>query len=140
MQLETTLVNYDAYKWQIWLGIAFAVIIGGYLLYLVIVDVFCREAKEFEDAPTMDTEIEPNEPEKPEVDSVDEFIKSNCDECEHEPVIYRVGITNYATEEGARARCEGLYKRHNINAEVTLFFANESQLKCFALDIWDFNK
>ena len=77
---------------------------------------------------------------KPEKDPVDEFIKSNCDECEHEPVTYRVGITNYATENGARARCEGLYKRHNINAEVTLFFANESQLRCFALDIWDFNK
>ena len=132
MQLETTLVNYDAYKWQIWLGIAFAVIIEGYLLYLVIVDVFCRKAKEFEDAPTIDP--------KEKVDPVDEFIKANCDECEHEPVTYRVGITNYATEDGARARCEGLYKRHNINAEVTLFFANESQLKCFALDIWDFNK
>lgn len=77
---------------------------------------------------------------EPKKDPVDEFIKSNCDECEHEPVTYRVGITNYATEDGARARCEGLYKRHNINAEVTLFFANESQLKCFALDIWDFNK
>lgn len=77
---------------------------------------------------------------EPKPNPVDEFIKANCDECEHEPVTYRVGITNYATEDGARARCEGLYKRHNINAEVTLFFANESQLKCFALDIWDFNK
>lgn len=88
---------------------------------------------EFDDEP----EAVDDEPKK---DPVDEFIKSNCDECEHEPVTYRVGITNYATEDGARARCEGLYKRHNINAEVTLFFANESQLKCFALDIWDFNK
>ena len=140
MQLETTLISYDAYKWQIWLGIAFAVIIGGYLLYIVIVDVFCRNAKEFEDAPTMDTEIEPNEPEKPEVDSVDEFIKSNCDECEHEPVTYRVGITNYATEDGARSRCEALYKRHKINAEITFYFANQPPVKCKALDIWDFNK
>ena len=140
MQLETTLVNYDAYKWQIWLGIAFAVIIGGYLLYLVIVDVFCRKAKEFEDAPTMDTEKQPTEIEKQKVDPVDEFIKANCDECEHEPVTYRVGITNYATEIGAKTRCEYLWKRHRINAEVTLIFANEGILKTDALNIWDFNK
>ena len=132
MQLETTLVNYDAYKWQIWLGIAFAVIIEGYLLYLVIVDVFCRKAKEFEDAPTIDP--------KEKVDPVDEFIKANCDECQHEPTNIKVGITHYSTEEGARARCEALYKRHKINAEITFYFANQPPVKCKALDIWDFNK
>ena len=77
---------------------------------------------------------------EPVADTIDEFINANCDECQHEPVNYKVGATYYGTEEGARARCEALYKRHNVNAEVTLFFANEQPIKCNALDIWDFNK
>ena len=77
---------------------------------------------------------------EPKFDTVDEFIKANCDECQHEPVSYKVGATHYGIEEGAKLRCEGLYKRHKVNAEVTLFFANEQPIKCKALDIWDFNK
>ena len=73
-------------------------------------------------------------------DTVDEFIKANCDECQHEPTNIKVGITHYSTEEGARARCEALYKRHKINAEITFYFANQPPVKCKALDIWDFNK
>ena len=73
-------------------------------------------------------------------DTVDEFIKANCDECQHEPTNIKVGITHYSTEEGARARCEALYKRHNVNAEITFYFANQPPVKCFALDIWDFKK
>lgn len=73
-------------------------------------------------------------------DTVDEFIKANCDECQHEPTNIKVGITHYSTEEGARSRCEALYKRHKINAEITFYFANQPPVKCKALDIWDFNK
>lgn len=124
------IIDYEAYWWQMYAGIAFFSIVFLLLLFLWIKDVLCKNAKEFEDAPKEVTEK----------DLVDEFIKSNCDECEHEPITYRVGITNYATEDGARNRCESLYKRHNVNAEVTLFFANEKPIKCYALDIWDFNK
>ena len=77
---------------------------------------------------------------EPKFDTVDEFIKANCDECQHEPTNIKVGITHYSTEEGARARCEALYKRHKINAEITFYFANQPPVKCKALDIWDFNK
>lgn len=124
---------YDAYFWQIFFGLILGAGLFMFMIYLVVKSKLLDKYIEFDDEP----EAVDDEPKK---GPVDEFIKSNCDECEHEPVTYRVGITNYATEDGARARCEGLYKRHNINAEVTLFFANESQLKCFALDIWDFNK
>ena len=121
------------YKWELFICALLLIV-----LIIITVNQYVRSKLldkyvEFDDEPkAVDDE--------PKKCPVDEFIKSNCDECEHEPVTYRVGITNYATEDGARAMCEGLYKRHNINAEVTLFFANESQLKCFALDIWDFNK
>ena len=77
---------------------------------------------------------------EPPTDTVDEFIKANCDECQHEPTNIKVGITHYSTEEGARARCEALYKSHKINAEITFYFANQPPVKCKALDIWDFNK
>ena len=77
---------------------------------------------------------------EPKFDTVDEFIKANCDECQHEPTNIKVGIKHFSTEEGARARCEALYKRHKINAEITFYFANQPPVKCKALDIWDFNK
>lgn len=77
---------------------------------------------------------------EPVADTIDEFIKANCDECQHEPTNIKVGITHYSTEEGARTRCESLYKRHNVNAEITFYFANQPPVKCKALDIWDFNK
>ena len=77
---------------------------------------------------------------EPKFDTVDEFIKANCDECQHEPTNIKVGITHYSTEEGARARCEALYKRHKINADITFYFANQPPVRCKALDIWDFNK
>lgn len=77
---------------------------------------------------------------EPVADTIDEFIKANCDECQHEPTNIKVGITHYSTEEGARSRCEALYKRHKINAEITFYFANQPPVKCKALDIWDFNK
>ena len=76
----------------------------------------------------------------PVADTIDEFIKANCDECQHEPTNIKVGITHYSTEEGARSRCEALYKRHKINADITFYFANQPPVKCKALDIWDFNK
>ena len=124
------IVDYEAYWWQIYAGIAFFSIVALLLLFLWIKDVFIKNAKEFEDAPK----------EVSKTDLVDEFIKSNCDECEHEPTNIKVGITHYSTEEGARARCEALYKRHNVNAEITFYFANQPPVKCYALDIWDFNK
>lgn len=77
---------------------------------------------------------------EPVADTIDEFIKANCDECQHEPTNIKVGITHYSTEEGARSRCEALYKRHNVNAEITFYFANQPPVKCYALDIWDFKK
>ena len=53
---------------------------------------------------------------------------------------YRVGITNYTTEEGAKIRCQGLYKRHGVDAEVTIFSDNEKPIKLHASDIWDLNR
>ena len=117
---------YDDYYIQIIVGLVLTFSLLGFLLYLTIKSYLLNKALEFDDAP------KPN--------SVDEFIKANCDECQHEPTNIKVGITHYSTEEGARARCEALYKKHRINAEITFYFANQPPVKCKALDIWDFNK
>lgn len=117
---------YDDYYIQIIVGLVLTFSLLGFLLYLTVKSYLLNKALEFHDAP------KPN--------SVDEFIKANCDECQHEPTNIKVGITHYSTEEGARARCEALYKRHKINADITFYFANQPPVKCKALDIWDFNK
>lgn len=117
---------YDAYIWQIWIAISITACLGAVLIYITVKSKLLDKYVEFDDAP------KPN--------PVDEFIKANCDECQHEPTNIKVGITHYSTEEGARARCEALYKRHKINAEITFYFANQPPVKCKALDIWDFNK
>ena len=75
-----------------------------------------------------------------EIDPIEEFIKNNCDDCQHEPTNIKVGIRHYSTEEGARARCEWLFKTHNVNADITFYFANQLPVKCKALDVWNFNK
>ena len=117
---------YNDYYIQIIVGMVLTFSLLGFLLYLTVKSYLLNKALEFQDAP------KPN--------PVDEFIKANCDECQHEPTNIKVGITHYSTEEGARARCEALYKRHKINAEITFYFANQPPVKCKALDIWDFNK
>ena len=117
---------YNDYYIQIIVGLVLTFSLLGFLLYLTVKPCLLNRALEFDDAP------KPN--------PVDEFIKANCDECQHEPTNIKVGITHYSTEEGARARCEALYKRHNVNAEITFYFANQPPVKCKALDIWDFNK
>ena len=117
---------YNDYYIQIIAGLVLIFSLLGFLIYLTVKPYLLNKALEFQDAP------KPN--------PVDEFIKANCDECQHEPTNIKVGITHYSTEEGARARCEALYKRHNVNAEITFYFANQPPVKCKALDIWDFNK
>ena len=61
-------------------------------------------------------------------------------DCVDEKTIYRVGITNYTTEFGAKKRCEYLYKRHGVDAEVTLLNDYEEHIKLHASDIWDLKK
>ena len=117
---------YNDYQVQIIVGLVLTFSLLGFLLYLTVKSYLLNKALEFHDAPKSNP--------------VDEFIKANCDECQHEPTNIKVGITHYSTEEGARARCEALYKRHKINAEITFYFANQPPVKCKALDIWDFNK
>lgn len=117
---------YNDYYIQIIVGLMLTFSLFGFLIYLTVKSYLLNKALEFDDEP------KPN--------PVDEFIKANCDECQHEPTNIKVGITHYSTEEGARARCEALYKRHNVNAEITFYFANKPPVKCKALDIWDFNK
>lgn len=117
---------YDAYIWQIWIAISIVACLSAVLIYITVKSKLLDKYIEFDDEPKLDT--------------IDEFIKANCDECQHEPTNIKVGITHYSTEEGARARCEALYKRHNVNAEITFYFANQPPVKCKALDIWDFNK
>lgn len=123
MELQQLINDYQV---QIIVGLVLTFSLLGFLLYLNIKSYLLNKALEFDDAP------KPN--------PVDDFIKANCDECQHEPTNIKVGITHYSTEEGARARCEALYKRHNVNAEITFYFANQPPVKCKALDIWDFNK
>ena len=123
MELQQLINDYQV---QIIVGLVLTFSLFVFLLYLTVKSYLLNKALEFHDAPNSNP--------------VDEFIKANCDECQHEPVSYKVGATHYGTEEGAKLRCEGLYKRHKVNAEVTLFFANEQPIKCKALDIWDFNK
>lgn len=121
------------YKWELFICALLLTV-----LIIITVNQYVRSKLldkyvEFDDEPkAVDDE--------PKKDPIDEFIKFNCDDCEHEPTNIKVGITYYSTEEGARARCEALYKRHNVNAEITFYFANQPPVKCFALDIWDFNK
>ena len=121
------------YKWELFICALLLTV-----LIIITVNQYVRSKLldkyvEFDDEPkAVDDE--------PKKDPIDEFIKFNCDDCEHEPTNIKVGITHYSTEEGARARCEALYKRHNVNAEITFYFANQPPVKCFALDIWDFNK
>lgn len=117
---------YDAYFWQIFFGLILGAGLFIFMIYLVVKSKLLDKYVEFDDAP------KPN--------PIDEFIKANCDECQHEPTNIKVGITHYSTEEGARSRCEALYKRHKINADITFYFANQPPVKCKALDIWDFNK
>ena len=117
---------YNDYYIQIIVGMVITFSLFGFLIYLTVKSYLLNKALEFTDEP------KPN--------SVDEFIKANCDDCQHEPTNIKVGITHYSTEEGAMARCEALYKRHKINAEITFYFANQPPVKCKALDIWDFNK
>lgn len=123
MELQQLINDYQV---QIIVGLVLTFSLLGFLLYLTIKSYLLNKALEFDDAP------KPN--------PVDDFIKANCDECQHEPTNIKVGITHYSTEEGARSRCEALYKRHKINAEITFYFANQPPVKCKALDIWDFNK
>lgn len=111
MILLQALISYEAYKWQIWL------VIGLFFAMVAIAVFYLVKSK-----------------------LLDNYTEIDCTDCEHEPVNYKVGATFYGTEEGARTRCEGLYKRHGVNAEVTLYFANEKPIKVNALDIWDFNK
>ena len=117
---------YDSYFWQIWISISIVACLGAVLIYITVKSKLLDKYIEFDDELKLDT--------------IDEFIKANCDECQHEPTNIKVGITHYSTEEGARSRCESLYKRHNVNAEITFYFANQPPVKCKALDIWDFNK
>jgi len=117
---------YNDYAWQIWLIISIFFALVTITAFYMVKSKLLDKYVEFDDEPKFDT--------------IDEFIKANCDECEHEPTNIKVGITHYSTEEGARARCEALYKRHKINAEITFYFANQPPVKCKALDIWDFNK
>ena len=117
---------YNDYYIQIIVGLVLTFSLLGFLIYLTVKSYLLNKALEFDDAP------KPN--------PVDDVIKANCDECEHEPTNIKVGIKHFSTEEGARTRCEALYKRHKINAEITFYFANQPPVKCKALDIWDFNK
>ena len=118
MELQQALISYEANKWQIWISVFLTITLIAWLTYLTIVTYLHKGAKEFNDAPK----------------------KINIDDCQHEKVVFKVCVKTYNTEQGARTRCEALYKRHNVNAEVTVIFANEEPIKCFALDIWDFNK
>ena len=115
----------EIYKWQL-------ILCAALLTAIIAITVFFYVRNKL-----LDKYVEFDEP---ITDTVDEFIKANCDDCQHESTNIKVGITHYSTEEGARARCESLYKRHNINAEITFYFANQPPVKCKALDIWDFNK
>lgn len=62
------------------------------------------------------------------------------DDCQKEFNHIRVGITNYFTTEGAKARCEYLYKKHNVNAEITIVFSNEPELKTNAVEYFKLTK
>ena len=53
---------------------------------------------------------------------------------------YRVGVKNYTTEQGAKNRCEYLYKRHNIDAEVTIMSDYQKPIKTKASVIWNLTK
>ena len=62
------------------------------------------------------------------------------DDCQKEFSHIRVGINNYYTEQGAKARCEYLYKKHGVNAEVTIVFDNEPSVKTNAVDYFKLTK
>ena len=65
---------------------------------------------------------------------------SNCVEFEDEQLTYRVGITNYVTKEGAKARCEFLYKKYNVDAELTILSDNEEPIKTSAVKYFNLKK
>lgn len=91
-----------------------AIGVFAFALFKFIKRKLTRSAKEFDDAPIND-------------------------DCVFENPIYRVGITNYATEFGAKKRCEYLYRRYNINAEVTIIYPSE-QVITKASTIWDLTR
>lgn len=125
MEQEITVINGS--EWTLWLYLTGVCVIVAVVAHLITKYYLLKGAEEFDDAPE-------------QFKSVNDFIKEFVGDWEHESVIFKIGVKFYYTEEGARIRCENLYKRHNVNAEVTLIFANENTVKCRALDIWDFNK
>ena len=125
MEQEITVINGS--EWMLWLYLTGVCVIVAVVTHLITKYYLLKDAEEFDEAPE-------------QFKSVDAFIKEFCGECEHESVIFKIGVKFYYTEEGARIRCENLYKRHNVNAEITLIFANENTVKCRALDIWEFNR
>lgn len=125
MEHEITVINGS--EWMLGLYIFGIAVIVAVVAHLITKYYLLKGAEEFDEAPE-------------QFKSVDAFIKEFCGECEHESVIFKIGVKFYYTEEGARIRCENLYKRHNVNADVMLIFANENTVKCRALDIWEFNR
>ena len=133
MKLLQALINYDSFPWHVQLSIGILCVLISVLIFLLVKNKLCKNATEFEDAPKIDSQKE-----SPEIKAVDDFIKANCDECQHEPVLFKVGQKTYSTEDGARMRCEHLFKKNNVDADVSVIFPNDIPVKCKASDIWNF--
>ena len=133
MKLLQALINYDSFQWHVQLSISILCVLISVLIFLLVKNKLCKNAPEFEDAPGIDSQKE-----SPEIKAVDDFIKANCDECQHEPVLFKVGQKTYLTEDGARMRCEHLFKKNNVDADVSVIFPGEIPVKCKASDIWNF--
>ena len=56
-----------------------------------------------------------------------------------ETPLYKVGITIYKTEFGAKKRCEYLYKKYGVDAQVTIIFPFET-VKENAVTLWNLTR
>ena len=65
-------------------------------------------------------------------------LTKNCVDIVETP-LYKVGITIYKTEFGAKARCQYLYKKYGVDAEVTIIYPFET-VKENAVTLWNLTK
>lgn len=62
------------------------------------------------------------------------------DDCQKEPVAYNIQGKMYYTVEGARRRCEYLYKRHGINVPVKVITDFEDSVTVNSVDYFKLSR
>lgn len=65
-------------------------------------------------------------------------LTKDCVEIVETP-LYKVGITIYKTEYGAKTRCQALYKKYGVDAEVTIIYPFET-VKENAVTLWNLTR